>query len=174
MTFLTLLRDLLTIKYTYEVRFSSIAPHFARLILIIRRPQRLSSPRGSRGEPQGREGAIGRRRLPVGRWCIMRYTGITGIIRITRITSIIRTYVRPRKNRPGHDGSFFLRFPSHMHLSFSPFPRLHLSSATSSSFPACTGLTSSSSSIVLLHRATHPLLSLTYSLPYLSSVIFLP
>lgn len=37
----------------------------------------------------------------------MRYTGITGIIRITCITSIIRTYVRPRWNRPGAMASSF-------------------------------------------------------------------
>lgn len=49
----------------------------------------------------------GRASRSLARWCIMRYTGITGIIRITCITSIIRTYVRPRWNRPGTTASSF-------------------------------------------------------------------
>lgn len=54
----------------------------------------------------------------------MHYTGITGIIRITRITSIIRTYVRPRESRGLVKNGFFfffLRAPSFvLWLCWSP------------------------------------------------------
>lgn len=98
--------------------------HFTRLILI-------TWPRRSLGKSPRGEVARTRRcdrssspaaAEPVGRarWCIMRYTGITGIIRITRITSIIRTYVWPREKQAWHDGFFFLRFPPRDSL---PSPR---------------------------------------------------
>ncbi|XP_072764773.1 serine/threonine-protein kinase S6KL isoform X1 [Anoplolepis gracilipes] len=171
--------------YGHEVDWWSLGVLACFLLTNEDSPEMLLSS-GSRGEPQGRGDAIGRRRLtpPAGRarWCIMRYTGITGIIRITRITSIIRTYVRPRKNRPGMTApSFFdsllarlVSFLLRPHLS-SPPPRLPPASpaTSSSSFPA-RGLAlhpplqpfSSIARLILYSRS--PILSPT------SSVIFLP
>lgn len=58
-----------TYIYIYEVRFLSMAFHFARLILISLLTLKVLLSSGSCGEPQGRGGAIGRRRLP--RWPVV-------------------------------------------------------------------------------------------------------
>lgn len=151
---------------------------------------------GSRKDAKVRPVVVVVCREPVGRArsCIMHYTGITGIIRITRITSIIRTYVRPRENRLARRlllspipstrlspslslsvFSFLVRFSSLSRFSPPPFlvrlhwlhrlPRLHRHLPV---HPRA-DLVLSSFPAVLLHRGL-----ILPSSPILSSIIFLP
>ena len=111
----------------------------------------------------------------------MRYTGITGIIRITRITSIIRTYVRPRESRgPVKNGFFFffLRAPSPRPSSFdsvgplgfsaSLVVRARLPFSTSSTSLLFSSLLFSSllfSSLLFLHHLPHAAPPRVYTRP---------
>lgn len=76
-------------KHTYQT-LSSMAFYSIRSILITQ--ESLGKSWWSRKDAKIRPVvACCREKASRSRWCIMRYTGITGIIRITCITSIIRT-----------------------------------------------------------------------------------
>lgn len=148
-----------------------MAPHFVRLILITRRPQRSSFPREVAGS---RKDAKVRSVVVAGRSCTLVYNALHRYYRYYPYYTYYEYYTDVRatsKEQAWHDGSFFLRFPPR--ASFSLFLRPHLLSATSSSFPACTAsLHPSLQSFFSIASATHPLLSLTYSLSYLFCYLF--